>query len=103
MEIPSSGAGVFKELKLKRGDKVGEGSVVVMLEAAVGQVAQSKAAPALASAAQGAINPVAVPAAPVSAPGAASLGGSPELECDVLVLGAGGGGRRRSDSRRSVR
>jgi pyruvate dehydrogenase E2 component (dihydrolipoamide acetyltransferase) len=33
MEIPSSAAGVVKELKVKIGDKVKEGSVVLMLEA----------------------------------------------------------------------
>ena len=33
MEIPSSHAGVVKELKVKLGDKVGEGSLVVLLEA----------------------------------------------------------------------
>src|SRR5438876_8880010 len=32
MEIPSSHAGVVKELKVKVGDKVGEGSAVLMLE-----------------------------------------------------------------------
>ena len=34
MEIPSSHAGVVKELKVKLGDKVGEGSLVLLLEAA---------------------------------------------------------------------
>ena len=34
MEIPSSHAGVVKELKVKIGDKVKQGSVVIMLEAA---------------------------------------------------------------------
>jgi pyruvate/2-oxoglutarate dehydrogenase complex dihydrolipoamide acyltransferase (E2) component len=33
MEIPSSAAGVVKELKVKLGDKVSEGSVLLMLEA----------------------------------------------------------------------
>ncbi|NBO83717.1 MAG: dihydrolipoyl dehydrogenase, partial [Betaproteobacteria bacterium] len=33
MEIPSSHAGVVKELKVKLGDKVGEGSLVLLLEA----------------------------------------------------------------------
>ena len=36
MEIPSSVAGVVKELKVKVGDKVNEGSVVLLLEAAAG-------------------------------------------------------------------
>ena len=34
MEIPSSHAGVVKELKVKVGDKVSEGSVILMLDAA---------------------------------------------------------------------
>jgi pyruvate/2-oxoglutarate dehydrogenase complex dihydrolipoamide acyltransferase (E2) component len=39
MEIPSSHAGVVKELKVKLGDKVAEGSVVLLLEAAGAQTA----------------------------------------------------------------
>jgi pyruvate dehydrogenase E2 component (dihydrolipoamide acetyltransferase) len=59
MEIPSSHAGVVKELKVKLGDKVSEGSLVVMLEAE-GAAAAPAAAPAPASA------PVAAPAAPAA-------------------------------------
>ena len=33
MEIPSSHAGVIKEMKVKLGDKVAEGSLLLMLEA----------------------------------------------------------------------
>ncbi|MGH8809459.1 MAG: biotin/lipoyl-containing protein, partial [Noviherbaspirillum sp.] len=33
MEIPSSHAGVVKELKIKIGDKVSEGSLLLLLEA----------------------------------------------------------------------
>jgi pyruvate dehydrogenase E2 component (dihydrolipoamide acetyltransferase) len=43
MEIPSSTAGVIREIKVKLGDKVRQGSVVVMLEAA-GQAASPAAA-----------------------------------------------------------
>ncbi len=45
MEIPSSHAGVVKELKVKIGDKVKQGSVVIMLEAA-GAAAAAAPAPA---------------------------------------------------------
>ena len=48
MEIPSSHAGVVKELKIKLGDKVAEGSLVLMLEASANASA-SAAAPAAAS------------------------------------------------------
>jgi dihydrolipoamide dehydrogenase len=88
MEIPSSHAGVVKELKIKIGDQVKEGSVVLLLEAAGEAAAAPAAAPAPAAAATPAA-PVA-PAAP--APVAASFGGSADLDCDVLVLGGGPGG-----------
>jgi dihydrolipoamide dehydrogenase len=84
MEIPSSAAGVVKELKLKIGDKVSEGSLVLMLEADGAAAAPAAAAPAPAAAA-----PV---AAPVVAHTAASFGGTVDVECDVLVLGGGPGG-----------
>ncbi len=87
MEIPSSHAGVVKELKVKLGDKVSEGSVVLVLDAEGAAAAPAPAAAPVAAA------PVAAPAAaPVVAPTAASFGGSADIECDVLVLGAGPGG-----------
>ncbi len=52
MEIPSSHAGVVKELKIKLGDKVAEGSLVLMLEASANasiNANASAAAPAAAS------------------------------------------------------
>ncbi|TFI47964.1 dihydrolipoyl dehydrogenase [Diaphorobacter sp. DS2] len=97
MEIPSSHAGVVKELKVKLGDKVAEGSVLLTLE-----VAQGAAAPAAAPAA--ASTPSAPPSESKPAPAhaaqapaapkteAASFGGSADVECDVLVLGGGPGG-----------
>ncbi len=71
MEIPSSTAGVVKEIKIAIGDKVKEGSVVVILEAAgaaAAPVAEAKASPALAASAPAA--PVSVAATPVAAPAA---------------------------------
>lgn len=87
MEIPSSHAGVVKELKVKLGDKVNEGVVVLSLEVAGDAAASPAPAAAPAPAA-----PAASAAAPVVAPVAASFGGSADVECDVLVLGAGPGG-----------
>ena len=84
MEIPSSHAGVVKELKVKLGDKVAEGSVVLVLEVA-GEAAAAPAAAPTPTAAP-------APAAAVPAPVAASFGGNADLDCDVLVLGAGPGG-----------
>ncbi|MEY2791118.1 MAG: Dihydrolipoyllysine-residue acetyltransferase component of pyruvate dehydrogenase complex, partial [Pseudomonadota bacterium] len=67
MEIPSSTAGVVKELKVKLGDKVKEGSVVLVLEAEGAAVAP--AAPAAA--------PVTAPAASAPAPAAAVASAAP--------------------------
>ncbi len=60
MEIPSSAAGVLKELKVKLGDKVNIGDLIAILEGSGGATA---AAPAVA--------PVAAPQAAASAPAAA--------------------------------
>ena len=98
MEIPSSHAGVVKELRVKLGDKVAKGSVVLTLEvegagvaapaaapapapAAAPVTSEQKQAPALTAQAQAAINPV-----------ASSFAGTADLECDLLVLGGGPGG-----------
>jgi len=86
MEIPSSHAGVVKELKVKLGDKVGEGSVLLTLEAQDAGAAAPAPAPAAPAPA-----PAPAAAAPVPA-AAAAYGGSADLECDMLVLGAGPGG-----------
>jgi len=69
MEIPSSHAGVVKELKVQLGDKVKEGSVVLMLEAeGAGAPAAAAQAPAPAVAASAAAPaPVATPAVAVAA------------------------------------
>lgn len=64
MEIPSSHAGVVKELKVKLGDKVSEGTVVLVIEAA--DAAASTPAPAPAPAVASV-----PPAAPMAAPAAA--------------------------------
>jgi dihydrolipoamide dehydrogenase len=88
MEVPSPEAGVVKEVKLKLGDKVSEGSVILLLEAAG---AAAEAAPARAEA-----PPVAAP--PVTAPARAPAAAAPasfehgEIHAEVMVLGSGPGG-----------
>ncbi|GKS98187.1 dihydrolipoyllysine-residue acetyltransferase [Acidovorax sp. SUPP3434] len=71
MEIPSSHAGVVKELKVAVGDKVKQGSVIVVVEAADGAAAESKPAPAQAESGQGAAQSAAPAPAPAAAPAAA--------------------------------
>ena len=66
MEIPSSTAGVVKELRVAIGDKVKEGSVVLMVEAA----GEAAAAPAPAAAPAAAAAPVAAASAPAASPAA---------------------------------
>jgi pyruvate dehydrogenase E2 component (dihydrolipoamide acetyltransferase) len=72
MEIPSSHAGVVKELKVNMGDKVSEGTLVLMLEVAGAGAAAPAPAPAAApaAAAPATAAPAAV-AAPAAAPAAA--------------------------------
>ncbi|SDO03819.1 dihydrolipoyl dehydrogenase [Polaromonas sp. JS666] len=88
MEIPSSAAGVVKEVKVKLGDKVKQGSIVLTLEAS--GAAAAAPAPAPAPEKKAAAPAASAPAAPV--PTATSFSGSADLDCDVLVLGAGPGG-----------
>ncbi len=70
MEIPSSHAGVVTELKIKLGDKVGEGSLLLMLEAdAVAPKAAPVATTPPAAGAPAAAAPTSAPAAPAAAGG----------------------------------
>src|SRR3989442_162527 len=92
MEIPSSHAGVVKELKVKIGDKIAEGGLILTLEAA-GEAAAAPQAAAPAPAAAAPAPAAAAPAASAPAPIAASYaGGAADYDCDVVVLGGGPGG-----------
>ncbi|MDP2768944.1 MAG: dihydrolipoyllysine-residue acetyltransferase, partial [Giesbergeria sp.] len=68
MEIPSSHAGVVKDLRVQVGDKVKQGSVVLTLEVAGCTESASNQAPAPAVQAQEAIKTEAVAAVPAAAP-----------------------------------
>jgi dihydrolipoamide dehydrogenase len=88
MEIPSSHGGVVQALKVALGDKVAKGSVVLTLETA-GAAAATPADPAAAPATAA---PAAMAATAAVAPAAASYAGGADLDCEMLVLGAGPGG-----------
>src|SRR5438045_3138801 len=90
MEIPSSHGGTVKELKVKLGDKVSEGSVILVVEAAGAAAAAPAAAPATAPAVPAPAVTSAAPAA--QAPAAGSFSGKADIECDMVVVGAGPGG-----------
>lgn len=93
MDIPSSHAGVVKELKIKVGDKVAKGSLILLLESAESTTtaAQPAVAPAATPATQ--TTATAAPAAPVAAaPAPAVPTGNHDVTCQVMVLGSGPGG-----------
>jgi dihydrolipoamide dehydrogenase len=107
MDVPSPAAAVVKEVKVKLGDKVSEGSLIVVLDSDVAGGA-AKSAPAASAAARSLPLPVsAAPAAiapaaagsllphgakaPAAGPiaGAATYSGKADIDCRMLVLGAG--------------
>ena len=81
MDVPSPVEGTVKEVLVQLGAKVSEGVLLIKVEAGAAAAAPAPQAAAPAPA-----------AAPVAAPAAASHGGSADIECDMLVLGAGPGG-----------
>ena len=88
LEVPSPAAGIVKEVKLKIGDKVSQGSLILLLEAE-GKPAAAASAPTPAAVPPPAAAPV---AASAPAPQAAAGEVSADFECQMLVLGAGPGG-----------
>ena len=109
MEVPASAAGVIREIKVKVGDSVSEGSVIAVLETADG--AATAASPRQGEGRSDGVAspqsaPCGVPAGPRSAPAtsagrsegarspqaAASSGRAADIECALVVLGSGPGG-----------
>jgi dihydrolipoamide dehydrogenase len=94
MDVPAPSAGTVKSIAVKVGDKVSEGSLVLVLEAeqsgdrrsAIGNAADAPSAPAKPSPTPNRPSPIAASAS------AASYSGTADLECEMLVLGAGPGG-----------
>ena len=86
MEIPSSTAGVVKEMKVKVGDRVNEGTVLLLLEGEGAAAAAPAAAPA-ASAAAPMAPPTPAPAAPTLGPRGQSAAGGGEVDVVVPDIG----------------
>ena len=80
MDVPSPVGGVIQDIKVKVGDKVSQGSLILTLSTGVKGAAP--ASPKVAGPA----------AAPMAAPTAAAYAGGADLDCEMLVLGAGPGG-----------
>ncbi len=97
MEVPATQGGRVKEVRIKIGDKVSQGSVILVLET---EAAESAAKPQAAAAPPSALPPpTATPPAPAKPAGGlrealsstlASL--DADVHAEVLVLGAGPGG-----------
>ncbi|MFB9067712.1 dihydrolipoyl dehydrogenase [Pseudofulvimonas gallinarii] len=93
MEVPASVAGIVREIRVKVGDRVGQGRVVALVEAE-----GAAASPARAAAASPAAAKVEAPASATAtppraaAPAAAASGRKADIECRLVVLGAGPGG-----------
>jgi dihydrolipoamide dehydrogenase len=103
MEVPSPADGVVSELRVALGDTVSEGSVVAVLEVAeaAGKAAgapdtpapqSSPDAQAKADAGAPAAAAKATDTGPSNSSAAAASGRKADLECRLLVLGAGPGG-----------
>ena len=92
MEIPSSAAGVVKELKVKVGDTVNEGSVILSLDAEGGTVRAEPVEAARSTQAPSTSASTSSARTESVAPQAGSYAGGADIECDMLVLGAGPGG-----------
>jgi len=94
MEIPSSAAGTIKEVKVKVGDELSEGAVIVILEVSGDAAAPAAEAPKAAAAPAPAPASAPAPAkAAAPAPQAAGASGrTADIECKLVVLGSGPGG-----------
>ena len=84
MDVPSPVAGVVKEVLVQLGAKVAEGSLLIKVES--GAAAVNPENPPKTE------TPAAAPSTAAPAPVAGSHAGGADLECEMLVLGAGPGG-----------
>ncbi len=91
MDVPCPADGVVKEIRVSVGDKVSEGTLVAVLEA-VGAAATTAPAATATATPVAAPAPASAPPPPQAAPQAGQFAGTADLECEMLVLGAGPGG-----------
>jgi pyruvate dehydrogenase E2 component (dihydrolipoamide acetyltransferase) len=109
MDVPSTVAGVVRELKVSRGGRVSQGDLIALVETATAAAASSPpaapaataspaasrpaappstpATPAAAPAAPGPVSPISAPAAPVDEPGFARSHASPSIRRFARELG----------------
>ncbi len=92
MDVPAPAAGKVEKVLVKVGDKVSEGSPIVVLDSTAAVAAKAAPAPAATPSASSAPAKPAPPAAAAPIPGAATYTGKADVECEMLVLGSGPGG-----------
>jgi dihydrolipoamide dehydrogenase len=90
MEVPCPAAGVVKTLKVKVGDTVSEGSIILMLESSAAAVTPAAKPAAIAPPAAASKTPAPEPV-PASTPAPKTFTKG-DIHAEVLVLGAGPGG-----------
>ena len=94
MDVPAPQAGVVKDIRVKTGDKVSEGSVILMLEAqdTAAAPAPSAKAPTPPPAAKSPAETRPATPPPGATPATPYAGPKGDIHAEVLVLGAGPGG-----------
>ena len=92
IDVPSPANGVIKKITVKVGEKVSEGSVIAQLETAEAGATEAAPAATAATASPAPEAPVAAPAAPAAPAPAGQFTGKVDVECEMLVLGAGPAG-----------
>jgi dihydrolipoamide dehydrogenase len=94
MDVPAPQAGVVKDIRVKTGDKVSEGSVILMLEAqdTAAAPAPSAKAPTPPPAAKSPAETRPATPPPGATPAPPYAGPKGDIHAEVLVLGAGPGG-----------
>ena len=97
MDVPASTAGIVKEVLVKLGDRIGEGTIVVRVDATQGDAKPTVSSPpSQDSVAKEGNTPnpstTSTHSAKAIPSAAAAFGGPVDIDCDVLVLGGGPGG-----------
>ena len=92
MDVPAPQAGVVKEIRVRTGDKVSEGSLILTLEARDAAAAPAPSAKAPAPAAKEPAQARAATPPPGATPATPYAGPKGDIHAEVLVLGAGPGG-----------
>jgi len=85
MDVPSPVAGVVKEVLVQLGAKVAEGTLLIKVDSGAAAAVNPENLPKTET-------PAAAPVAAAPAPVAGSHAGGADIECEMLVLGAGPGG-----------